>query len=271
MSIPNLLDSLPEVARWIDRSRSILLGLDFDGTLTPLCPSPDDAILAEPVRALLERLGHIEGVAVIILSGRSLRDVAAKVGVAGLVYAGNHGLEIEGPGLSFLEPTAAATAPALEQVTQDLQARLASCEGVFVEPKRLTTSVHYRLVPTESWSDLAGIVHEAVAADASRFILTSGHRVWEIRPRVSWHKGLALDWTNQRLGDGANRLIFYLGDDRTDEDAFASLAGAISVKIGDHRTPTHARYWLPDPDSVCRFLDWLACSSPLQERASSQR
>jgi trehalose-phosphatase len=269
MTNPSPLDARPEIADRIQRSGSILLGLDFDGTLTPLVARPDEAVLSDSVRTLLARLSRIDRVAIMILSGRSLADLAARIGLPGLIYAGNHGLEIRGPDFAFLEPTAAASAPALEEVTDNLRTRLADWPGVFVEPKGLTTSVHYRLVPNEHWNDLACIVQQAVAGTARRFVLTSGHRVWEIRPRVPWHKGEALHWASRRLGEHADRLIIYLGDDRTDEDAFATLAGAITVKIGEDQSPTRANYWLPDPDSVCCFLDWLAWSSPLEARTKS--
>jgi trehalose-phosphatase len=69
---------------------------------------------------------------------------------------------------------------------------------------------------------------------------------------------------SQHAGDAERKLIFYLGDDRTDEDAFASLTDGVTVKIGDEPMPTQARYWLPDPDSVRTFLGWLAQSLPSQ-------
>ena len=257
MTIPCLSDVRPEIAARIGVSGSILLGLDFDGTLTPFRTRPEDVALAEPVRALLARLAGFERVTAMIVSGRSLQDVAGKVGLPGLIYAGNHGLEIEGPGLKFVDPTATATVQRLESVTEELRTRLAELPGVLVEPKGLTTSVHYRNVPPELWDDLARIIHEAVGTETANFELTTGHSVWEIRPRVSWHKGYALRWTIRHLGEGANRLVFYLGDDRTDEDAFAYLPDAITVKVGSPGATTRARYWLPDPDSVQAFLEWL--------------
>jgi trehalose-phosphatase len=269
MNIPCLLEVLPEIAARMNSAGSILLGLDFDGTLTPLCDRYDEVALAEPVRTLLSRLSLAGPVTVMILSGRSLPDVAGLVGLSGLIYAGNHGLEIEGPGVSFVEPTAARTVQPLAQVTADLRAQLEAWPGVLVEPKRLTASVHFRAVPVERWKELANLIRERVASHAGQFILTAGHRVWEIRPRVRWHKGHALRWMSQHLGDAERKLIFYLGDDQTDEEAFASLSDGVTVKIGDKRMPTQARYWLPDPDSVRTFLAWLARSLPSQARSRS--
>ncbi len=107
MTTLNLTESLPEIASRIDRAESILLGLDFDGTLTPIRPRPEEVVLPEPVRAVLARLAGLPRVTLMIVSGRSLGDVASRVGLPQLIYAGNHGLEIRGPGLVFVEPTAA--------------------------------------------------------------------------------------------------------------------------------------------------------------------
>jgi trehalose-phosphatase len=115
---------------------------------------------------------------------------------------------------------------------------------------------------------VSGLVRETVASEPENFVLTSGHCVWEIRPRVSWHKGEAIRWLAGHLAASAAPLVFYLGDDRTDEDAFACLPGAMTARIGDRTVPTAARYWLPDPQAVFVFLDWLARSSPLSTRAT---
>ena len=257
MTTANLMESLPELARRIDLAKHVVVGLDFDGTLAPLQSQPDAVTLSEPVRSVLSRLASLPRVTPMIVSGRRLTDVAARVGLPDLIYAGNHGLEIRGPGLNFVEPTAAATEQRLHKVTEHLRARLSDVPGVFVEAKGFTTSVHYRNVRPEHRDELARIVREAVDANATGLVLSTGHAIWEIRPRVSWHKGHAVVWTMQQLGIGASSLAFFLGDDRTDEDAFAALPDGITVKVGSPGTPTEARYWLPDPDAVRAFLVWL--------------
>lgn len=258
MTAIDLMERIPELARQIDQAGSLLLGLDFDGTLTPIRPRPDDVILAEPVRAVLARLASLHRVTLLIISGRSLVDVASRVGLPELIYAGNHGLEIRGPSLVFMEPTAAALADRLRELTTRLETLLAEIPGVLVEPKGLTASVHYRNVAPEQRDHLARIVHETVAKDTTRFVLTTGHSVWEIRPPVHWNKGDALQWMIRQLEDGSPPLVFYLGDDRTDEDAFARLPDGVTVRIGSPEAPTLARYRLPDPSSVHVFLEWLA-------------
>ena len=117
--------------------------------------------------------------------------MAGRVGLPELIYAGNHGLEIQGPGLDFVEPTAAALIDRLHELTTRLEESLERFPGSLVESKRLTASVHYRNVAPELWDELRQMVQDVVANDADHFVLTSGNRVWEIRPRVDWHKGQA--------------------------------------------------------------------------------
>lgn len=258
MTRPNVLECLPEVAARIDPLGRIFLGLDFDGTLAPICLHPDDAHLASSVRDLLARFAAMNRVTVMIVSGRSLADVASRVGLPHLIYAGNHGLEIQGDGLVFLEPTAAALVDPLAQHMARIKERLAGIAGALVEPKGLTASVHYRNVSPDLQAEVAVVIREVMASDSDRFALNSGHHVWEVRPRVSWHKGHALGWVIRHLDDQSPVRVFYLGDDRTDEDAFENLPEGVTVKVGSEHMPTFARYRISGPDEVERFLNWLA-------------
>ena len=155
MSKRNLMDSLPEIVGPIDRAGKILLALDFDGTLTPIRSRPEEAVLAEPVRSLLARLAQLLRVDVMIASGRSLDDVRSRVGLPQLIYSGNHGLEIQGHGLEFVEPRARAAAGPLRELVRRAERLLANVPGVLLEPKGLTASVHYRTAPPERWDEIA--------------------------------------------------------------------------------------------------------------------
>ena len=267
MSACELMDHLPEIAARIEQSTAILVGLDLDGTLTAIRPRPKDVVLEPRVREILGRLSNMDRVIVAIVSGRSLVDVRQRVNLPGLVYAGNHGLEIHGPGIDRVDPAAAALADRLAVLTNEIQTRLGHIAGAEVEAKGLTTSIHYRNVGQRQRDELDQIVRQAVDREEGRFIVSSGRRIWEILPRESWHKGDAMKWISSRLG-GPPPLVFYLGDDRTDENAFAALPEAVTVKIGDGAGPTKARYALADPEAVHRFLHWLARRFPPGEYVS---
>ncbi len=119
---------------------------DYDGTLTPIASRPDEAILSPVVREKLNALAQKPTFSVGIISGRPLSEVKTLLGIEGIYYAGNHGLEIEGPSLNFINPVAKAAQTTIEDLTRHSSAKLGGIEGIIVENKGLSLSIHYRLV-----------------------------------------------------------------------------------------------------------------------------
>jgi trehalose 6-phosphate phosphatase len=232
-----------------------LLCLDFDGTLTPIVADPAEAFLSPPVQQVLRSLAGHEAISIAIVSGRERADLAAHVGIPGLTYVGNHGLEISGPGCLFLEPISAAHAETLKIFAANLAESLRNVPGAFVEDKGLTLSVHYRQVATGDSEEVRSIVHSALASPDCPFHLTMGNKVYDIRPRVNWNKGTAVGWVKEQLGK-PDALVIYLGDDMTDEDAFAAFPDGITAKVGID-SETVALYQMEGPAEVLRFLEWL--------------
>lgn len=239
---------------------SVLLLLDFDGTLSEIAPRPEGAALRPGNADLLAALSRKPGYTVGILSGRALDDVAHRVGVPGLVYAGNHGLEISGPDLQYLHPAAAASIPPLSQIANRLVAALSDVPGAQVENKTLTLTVHYRRVPPEYHGRVESIVQDVAgpAITAGQIRVSTAKAAIELRPAVDWHKGRALDLVRSRLAPGA--FPIYVGDDATDEDAFAAAqnAGGFGVFVGPAGSPTLAKYRLDSPAAVSDALAQLA-------------
>jgi trehalose-phosphatase len=252
---PLLSDELTEVGERIARAPHLLLGLDYDGTITPIVDRPSAACLATPMRHLLESLDQNPRVTVAVVSGRERGDLQARVNVPNLIYAGNHGLEISGRGLLFVEPTAAAHSQALKELAVDVAAKLQAIPGTLVEYKGLTLAIHYRRVAEMDCEEVRRITHAILANTSHPFVLTTGDKVYDIRPRTYWHKGTALRWIKEQLGT-TETLVIYLGDDVTDEDAFAALPDDVTVKVGSGEE-TQARYRLEGPADVQRFLEWL--------------
>lgn len=254
MSRP-LLENLAEIEPRIRAAGSLLLFLDYDGTLTPIVERPELAVLAPPVREVLGALARSPGIKVAIVSGRSLADVRAKIRLPDLIYAGNHGLEIEGPGLSFQLPEAASLRDELRTICGVLGKRLAHIAGIEVENKGLTASVHFRRAAPAAEPEILAIVEATLTPARGRFLFRPGKKVFEIRPKVDWHKGAAVLWIAERVGAGSP-LAVYLGDDTTDEDAFRALQTGVTVKVGDP-IRTAAAYHVAGSDGVSRFLRWL--------------
>jgi trehalose-phosphatase len=172
-----------------------------------------------------------------------------------LIYVGNHGLEISGPEFVYIEPAAVDTGPALRQLTTQLAQRLQSVPGAIVEDKGLTASVHFREVAPDDCETVRRQVHAALATASHPFVLTTGDKVYEMRPRTYWNKVAAMDWIKEKLYK-QDALVIYLSDDVTDEEVFTTLADHITIKVGDP-TNTAARYHLAGPDEVQRFLKWV--------------
>jgi trehalose 6-phosphate phosphatase len=220
--------ALERVAGWADAWRNtgtLVLLLDFDGTLAPIVDRPELAAMPDSTRRALERLMAMAGVEVAVVSGRGLADARERAGIPGIAYAGNHGMEIHGPGIDRIHPEAAAARPVLERAAAALRDAVSVIPGAFVEDKELTLSVHFRLAPRERLEELHGIIHRVVDP-LPGVHLTEGKQVIEVRPNVDWNKGKAVLFLLEQMRPPAGAPVLYFGDDRTDEDAFRALRGA---------------------------------------------
>ena len=256
--MPHLLHVWPAVSRRIQEASRTLLTFDFDGTLTPIVDHPDRAALAPEVRDALASLGKQERYLTGIITGRSLADIRVRADVPGLVYAGNHGLEMAGPGLDFVHPGAETLRETQGELYQRLCSNLADLPGVLVEDKGLTLSVHYRMAPekvTEVEARFNSIVSPFVRPGGLR--VTKGKMVLETRPDLSWGKGEAIARLWEVYPDVS--LTIFFGDDVTDEDGFAVVQamGGIAVFVGEGRAPTQALHRLESPQEVAEALRLL--------------
>ena len=257
--LPHALERVPVWAGgWKEHGRLVLL-LDFDGTLAPIVERPELAAMPAATRAALDRLMALPGVEAAVVSGRGLADVRERAAIPGIAYAGNHGMEIEGAGLHRMHPEAVAARPALEAAARRIEPELAGIPGAFLEDKGMTLSIHFRQSPAEHHDDVRLAV-ESGAGEGLR--VTSGKMVLEVRPRVEWDKGKAVLFLLNQMRPPPGAPVLYLGDDRTDEDAFralASLGGAHEgVLIGDPASETAARSYLRDPAEVGALFAALA-------------
>ena len=247
---------IAEVEDRIQSASFVSLFLDFDGTLVPIAANPTEPQLDPDAVETLKLLSSQELLATTIISGRAVEDLYGRIRLENLVYAGNHGLEIFGRHLRFVEPLAWARREQLETLCGELGAQLRLVAGTLVEYKGLTASVHYRLAATADVAEIQAAVYAAVARHGALFRVSPGRKVLEIVPRTDWHKGAAARWINSHLAE-APVLTIYLGDDTSDEDAFSALPDAITIKVG-LAAATCARYRLRDPAAVHQFLLWLA-------------
>jgi trehalose-phosphatase len=245
------------------RGRCHLL-LDYDGTLTPIADRPEKAVLSEAAEHVLSKLADIPSIRLTVISGRSLAELIRLLPVPNIILAGNHGLEIKGKGLKYINPEAARQRDLINRLSRQLAKRCAKLPGAIVENKGLTLSLHYRLVEPKRREEIASGLSDLMSREDATGQLTvrSGKMIYDIRPKVNWDKGQAALWILGSLYGAQwpqRCLTICIGDDVTDEDAFQALKGkAFTVLVSAKEKQTAADYYLTDPAGVIDFLAWLA-------------
>jgi len=239
--------------------RPLAVFLDFDGTLAPFDDNPARVLLPGDARGILTTLSQRPNVFLAIVSGRGLDDLRLRAGLDRVAYAGNHGLEIWGRGLSWALPDAERTRPAIEACGRRLGRRLGAIPGAWVEAKGLTLTVHYRRTPSAFVDRLRDAVFEESAkAPAGQVAVHLGYHAFELRPNVSWNKGAAVRrMLVEAFGESwpTDVRVVYIGDDWTDEDAFVALPDpAVTIKVGRYPEETSARFRVAGVEDVHRIL-----------------
>ena len=260
----HLFSEWEPLAAAVKTTPHVLLLSDYDGTLTPIVSRPEEAVLSTEARDRLHALCAKPGFSIGIVSGRSLAECKAMVGVGGIYYAGNHGFEIEGPGLRFVNPEAEAARSELKKIAGAFSDKLGGVRGAIVEDKGLSLSLHYRLVSGDDLDTVSAVFRQITSplVGEGKIRVTAGKKVWEVRPPVDWHKGRAVEAIVKEIKKllGLEQLLtIYLGDDTTDEDAFRVLRRpqGWSIFVGGENPSSYAGYFLNSTTEVLDFLSRL--------------
>lgn len=250
---------------------------DIDGTISAIAPTPDTAVLLPGVGELLAQAQTRFDI-VAAVSGRAAQDAWRLVHVPGLTYIGNHGLERMGPVAQgdaapavHIEPTAAPFVEpinaALDRVARALAPRF---PGMVVEHKGVGGSIHVRQTADPAAAEQAVAAALTAEAAAHGLRVTRGKLVVELRPPVEIDKGTVVRDLIQASG---LRGALYLGDDRTDIDAFRALrqltaAGAcqaVAVAVLHREAPANlaaeADVVLEGVEQVPAFLQWVIAAA----------
>lgn len=242
--------------------RPLLLLTDFDGTLCEFQTDPSAVRLPESRRRPLAALSTRPRVTVGLVSGRRLDDLRTRAGLgADVYYAGLHGMEIEGPHGRFTIPNLDHRRDELQQIAALLESTLATLPGTFIENKQLSVALHVRAASADDRARAERVFWTAAAAalDAGRLRLQRGACVFELLPDIAWTKGDAVRWIAADVAQhrGTGVWPVYLGDDRTDEHAFAAVDDTgLSIAVGSRVNGADHR--LADPEAVELLLLALA-------------
>jgi trehalose-phosphatase len=253
----------------------LLLATDFDGTIAGIVSEPSAAEADREALVALKALSAMPQTHVAIISGRALADLARRIAESGDVHlVGSHGSEFEAPSGKPLPPEKQAL---LNRLMESLAAIASATPGALVEAKPASVAFHFRNAEEHQ---AAAAIEKLLQEPATwpGVHVRHGKKVIELGV-VETDKGRALERLRQRLGASA---VLFVGDDTTDEDAFATLRGPdIGVKVGPGES--RAAFRADGPIEVTRILarvaerraDWLAGShaTPIEKHAmlSDQR
>jgi trehalose 6-phosphate phosphatase len=241
----------------------LVVMLDVDGTLAPIAPRPEDAVVPDATRRVVADLVALPGVHVALVSGRAAADALRMVDVDGLWVVGNHGAEVLAPdGRLTVDELVVPHEAAVAEAARALEETLRGVAGVAVENKRWSLSVHYR----RAEANAIPMVRAAAEATAARtgLRLGLGKEVVELRAPAQVHKGTAIVSLARRLGaERSNASALFVGDDVTDEDGFTLLRAhtpeAITIRVTDAAAiapvATAAEFTVRDPDAVRQVLE----------------
>uniref|UniRef100_A0A453CP41 Trehalose 6-phosphate phosphatase n=1 Tax=Aegilops tauschii subsp. strangulata TaxID=200361 RepID=A0A453CP41_AEGTS len=170
-----------------------------------------------------------------------------------LCYAGSHGMDIMDKETKLFQP-ASEFLPMIIEAYDSLVEATRSITGANVENNKFCVSVHYRNVDKQDWNSVAQLVDD-VLKSFPHLKLTTGRKVLEVRPVIDWDKGKAVEFLLQslRLDDPESVLPIYIGDDRTDEDAFKVLRErncGYGILVSQLPKQTQAFYSLRAPSEV---------------------
>ena len=264
--LPHLLDHMDAALAGL-RGRDVGLVLDFDGTLSELVDTPQDAVVHPDAAAALMRLAG-ELALTAVMSGRPAADVRDRVGVEGVAYIGNHGAD------RIVGRVVSVAADGAGDESDDIRRAMAAIRvavdepGMVWEDKGFSATAHYRMVADEA--DVLARLESAVArvlASSRTLEALWGNKILEIRRRGGANKGVALD---ALIRDWDLTGVIFLGDDTTDADALRMLrrrraegeVAGIGVAVMQQGTPAavtdSADYRLDSVSEVAEFLKRLA-------------
>ncbi|XP_036222819.2 uncharacterized protein [Bactrocera oleae] len=258
--ISSLEDFERKLPGYLNAKTPLALLLDYDGTLAAIADNPKNTFMTVDMEKMLNQLAVHPKIFLSIISGRGLRDVQSRIGIKGITYAGNHGLEIEsgnGTRHDYALPAELKKHydPMVKELTDNVQKN-----GAWIEDKTVTLTYHYRDVPADKSEEQKQVAIRII--ESHGFSAQLAHHAIEAKPPVNWHKGeAALLILKDRFGENwADKIkVIFAGDDNTDEDAMRFLQGSsktFRVSL-DPEIQTYADFRLAQQDVVEDLLKWI--------------
>ncbi|CAF0707028.1 unnamed protein product [Brachionus calyciflorus] len=242
----------------IIKGYNLAIILDYDGTLVPIQPHPDLAVMSEDVKNLLQKIIDCKYIDVTILSGRSMSNLKKMIKIKDINLSGSHGMELSlANGIEEECEQAAFFSAKIPDLVKDLRDNCCD-HGGWVEQKKYHVTFHWRETNI-NYRQI--IIHKAIdIVQKHGFQAINAHCAVEARPPIGWDKGRGVYNILEKLYGvtwADDYKAIFIGDDETDEDAMRALSGlGITFRVGKPNIKTAASHRLADPDAVKIFLEW---------------
>lgn len=241
------------LVHWCHAPGKKLIAFDFDGTLAPNVKSPNDPTgLPCDIAQKVETLSSYENVCFAVISGRGFPTLYEIFGLRkNIIFAGNHGFEIHSEHFDFIDPSALLFSKEIETCMTELKEKLKEIPLLDIEEKGYSGAIFYKNTPVQDHEEIHQIAAPVLEKYSHIHVLQT-FGVYEICPRVNWHKGRAALWLSEKLNIFPSN-IFFAGDEVNDEPAFETLTEGFTLKIGPQ--PTAARFQVAQQTEVRKILD----------------
>ncbi len=251
---------LQRVRAHVRRGDSLLLCLDYDGTLTPIADLPRMARLDRRTLRLLIRVSRLPRVNLAVISGRPLNFLQSNLAISECCLAGSCGLEYAFHGIRAVHPLAVDAEQLIAKLVPRLTDTAACHPGAWIENKRLSCTVHYRRVQDSRIAHLIVDVEKLLHSWLPHIRITPGPMALEIMPEVGCDKGTAVQVILNQVTDKPC-LVIYAGDSANDASAFEVVhaLGGMTVGVGP-QAPESGQYRLADVSELRILLGELVQS-----------
>ncbi|XP_065357113.1 trehalose-phosphate phosphatase isoform X3 [Calliphora vicina] len=246
---------------FLNPNKTLAVLFDYDGTLAPIADNPNKTVMPVATEVILNKIAKHPKIFLAVISGRGLRDVQTRVGINGIMYGGNHGIEIEsadGSRHDYKLPTEVQEnyAKLVKELKENVEKNKA-----WVEDKKVSLTYHYRDTPMDIKESQKQVAIKII--ESYGFRANQAHEAIEAKPPVNWNKGeAAMFILKHTFGDNwADEIkVVFAGDDTTDEDAMKKLQGlGKSFRVStDPEIQTFADFRLSSQDLVSDLLKWIS-------------
>lgn len=254
------MSDINQALQLLSVNKRLFIALDRDGTLVSYSDRPEEAVMTESMRNIINDLAALPEVSVAVISARDIARLKTDSLSREVILAGNYGMEILfADGQLDIHPLARRVAPLLKQAYIQLIQLTENIKGLILENATYSLCLHWHMVPEEKREGLHKSLKQFQTQLDPELYMRTLPTSYEFLPNMDWDKSHALQEITGRLKLSAdNCLNLYIGDTQSDEPAFiwANKYRGVSIKVGSN-VKTNAQHMLPGPENVAHFLQQL--------------